>query len=119
MSNLNKSANQFRATRNFFTHLDQALSNPDKHGISGALDTGYGMQYTEATKGAMHIILAGDTLYFTWDGRANAVNVGRPAFDSIFDSARSVYAEILSHKGWVEIVKFPSASGIYPTSQRE
>jgi hypothetical protein len=82
-----------RDARDLFAHLDQALSNPDAHGITGALKTACCIEYTATARGASHIVLAGNSLFFTWKKHAYVVDVGRKAFDGIFDAAREIYSE--------------------------
>jgi len=120
LEQLFKNSNQFRDARNFFTHLDEVLSKPDKHGITGALITSTGTEFTSTTKGAEYIILAGDKLYFTYKARnwnkarACEVDVGKAAFNSIFNSARMVYKEITSFKVHRDTYNFPPFNAIFP-----
>jgi len=105
-------ANQFRDVRNFFTHFDVVLLEPDKHGITGPVLTNCGIEYTNTAKGGLHLILSGDKLYFTWHRKVNEVNIGKKAFDGIFISAMNVYSEIISHK--LHATQYPSPDSIYP-----
>ena len=91
-------ASRFRHVRNFFTHLDERITNLSEHGISGQLETDCGIFYKETARDCFHLVLAGNTLHFTEKKRPIQAEVGRHAFDPIFSAARVVYAEVTSHK---------------------
>lgn len=101
---LYQSANRFRDVRNFFTHLDGVLSKPDRHGISGAFRTSCGIEYTDRARECEHFVLVGDRLHFTYRRNkrdmspAKELDVGKSAFNCVFEAARLMYAELTSHK---------------------
>jgi hypothetical protein len=117
---LSENAGQFRDIRNFFTHLDKVLSEPDKHGVTGATHTNCGIVYTDTARGCRHLVLAGDKIHFTyrrnkWDVNiAKEVDIGKSAFNGIFESARLIYAELTSHKIHAQTCHHTPANDLYP-----
>jgi len=112
LKTLTQAAKRFKDIRNFFTHLDERLSNLSKHGITGAIKTNCGIEYTSTAQGCFHLILIGDELHYSSHGEAKEINVGRSAFDPVFEGARLVYSEITSHK--LHKRQYPTADQIYP-----
>ena len=108
------SVRPFRDVRNFFTHLDEVLSEPDIHGVTGPIKTNCGIVYTDTAKGCRHLVLAGDKIHFTYRRGAKEVDIGKSAFNGIFESARLIYAELTSHKLNAEICAHPPADSLYP-----
>jgi hypothetical protein len=93
-------ANRFREARNFFTHLDEVLTNMDKHGITGAANTGCGIQYTNKARGCIHLVWNSDenTIHFTYQGKAQKIRIEKSVFDPIFVTARDMYLELVVHE---------------------
>jgi hypothetical protein len=91
-------ANKFRNVRNFFTHLDEALTDMDRHGITGSSSTNCGISYGNNAKGCVHLILDGnDTIHFTSHNKAQQITIERKVFTPIFDYTRAIYSELISH----------------------
>jgi hypothetical protein len=94
-------ANNFRSARNFFTHLDEVLTNMDQHGITGSATTNCGIKYKE--KGCVHLVWDGiNTIHFTWKKKVEQVSIEKANFAPIFDTARRIYSEITSHELYSE-----------------
>lgn len=111
---LSESVKPFRSVRNFFVHLEERLSNPDRHGITGSKSTGCGIAYTPAARGCLHVILQGNQLHFTNYGNVEVVDIGRAAFNSIFEKSRDVYATLIAHKLHAHLYSYKSPSSLYP-----
>ncbi|WP_438449469.1 hypothetical protein [Gorillibacterium sp. sgz5001074] len=77
-------AEQFRAVRNFFTHIDSSLCKVSEEGF--------------------HLVLDKGTIYFSYypqDGgnkQTRQKDISAKAFEGIFEIARDLYKEITSHK---------------------
>jgi hypothetical protein len=108
-----ESTDKFRDIRNFFTHLDERLCNLDTHGITGAIKTNCNIEYTTSAKGNLHLILAGDKIYFSDKGEPKEVDISKAAFDYIFINARYVYAELISHKVHAQIYNHAPPENLY------
>lgn len=91
---------RFREVRNFFTHLDEVLTYMDKHGISGPINAQCGLRYTESARACVHLIWDNNsnTIYFTFRKKEWTIRIDKPAFQPIFQTARKIYAELISHK---------------------
>jgi len=59
------SSNKFREIRNYFTHLDEVLSNPSKHWITGSTYTSPVIEYVDTAVDCGHLIFSGNKIYFT------------------------------------------------------
>jgi hypothetical protein len=91
-------ANNFRKARNFFTHLDEVLTNMDEHGITGSATINCGITYKENAKGCVHLVWDGiNTIHFTWQNKVEQITIERSVFTPIFNTARNIYSEIISH----------------------
>jgi hypothetical protein len=55
----------FRELRNFFTHLGEAITDMDRHGISGPMVTDSGIAYAPSAKYCIYLIWENNTIYFT------------------------------------------------------
>jgi hypothetical protein len=92
-----KQANQFRDARDFFTHMDEALRDHSKHGISGPATLECGVQFTANAKNNVYVIWDKNTLYFSFENKQRKVVIDKPEFDEIFNQARELYAEIINN----------------------
>jgi len=106
--------NKFRDVRNAFTHLGEGLINLEKHGVNGPLKTNCGIEYTETAKNCFHLIINDEKIYFTSFKKTNEIYVGQDAYNSIFDIARSIYAELTSHKLMKEIQTYEPVDSMFP-----
>jgi hypothetical protein len=59
-------ANKFREVRNFFTHLDEVLTNMDKYGITGAVKTNCNITYTANAKSCVHLVWHKNVFHFVY-----------------------------------------------------
>ena len=100
-------ANKFRTVRNFFTHLDNVLKNPEGHGVDGPLKTEFGIEYAESAKNRFHLIIHNETIYFTQYKKSEKMYIGRSAFLPIFDAARDVFRELLSETAHEKLSQYP------------
>lgn len=82
--NLFNKAEEFRAVRNFFTHIDSSLCKVHEEGF--------------------HLVLNKGIIYFSYypqDGgskQSRQKDISSKAFRGIFETARDLYKEITSHK---------------------
>ncbi len=97
LKNLYAETNKFREARNFFTHLNERLSNTTKHGITGELSTNCGINYGSSAIGCFHLILIGNILHFTNYGKAEEIDLSRESFEPIFEATKEIYKVITSH----------------------
>lgn len=107
---------EIREARNFFTHLDEVLSKPEKHGISYPTQTSCGIVDTDTAKRNVHCILALDKLHFSYKREACVADIGKATFNDIFGCARQIYREITDFKlpFHKETRTFPPADIFYP-----
>lgn len=113
IQNLYDAANKFRSVRNFFTHLGNVLREPEKHGVDGPLQTEFGAEYTDTAKNCFHLVMHNETIYFTYYKKAEKLYVGKSAFIPMFDAAREIYKELLSHKLNKEHQNYPPAESLF------
>jgi len=57
IENLYDLTDQFRDIRNFFTHLDERLSDLQKHGVDGPCQTNCGITLQNSAKNNFHLVL--------------------------------------------------------------
>jgi hypothetical protein len=95
-------ANKFRKVRNFFTHLDEVLTDMDKHGITGPAKTNCGIEYASSAKGCVHLVWHQNVLHFTYKKEVCEITIDKSIFDPIFQIAKEIYSEIISHKIYPE-----------------
>lgn len=95
-------ANRFRKVRNFFTHLDAVLTDMDRHGITGAINTNCGITYTTTAKSCVHLVWYQNALYFTYKGELCEITIDRSTFDPIFKISKEMYSKLISHKIYAE-----------------
>lgn len=95
---LHKRANQFRDARNFFTHMDEALRDHSKHGISGPQKLQeIGVEFTDNAINNVYVIWHDNALYFSFENKHKKIVLTRPEFDEIFIQARQLYAKIIDN----------------------
>jgi hypothetical protein len=98
MKPLYKPANEFRDARDFFTHMDEALRDHSKHGISGpTILEGCGVEFTEKATNNVYVIWHDNTLYFSFERKQRKIVLTRPEFDEIFNQTRQLYAKIIDN----------------------
>jgi len=103
---------EFRELRNFYAHLDERLTNLDRHGITGEQSTKCGITYTKDAKGCFHLILVGNTLHFSSNGIPMAIDVGKPRFLHILELAKEIYSNLISHKLHRDTSNYPGVHEI-------
>jgi hypothetical protein len=94
---LYKRANQFRDARDFFTHMDDALRDHSRHGISGPATLDCGVESTPKAINNVYVIWHDNALYFSFENKHRKIVLTRPEFDEIFNQARQLYAEIINN----------------------
>ncbi len=92
-------ASKFRHARDFFTHIEQMITNMEGNGISGPQISKSGLIYTESAKSCVHLIWKNKVLYFTKDRREWRTPFNKEDFDSIFEKSKKIYEVITNHKG--------------------
>ena len=97
MTPLYKRANQFRDARNFFTHMDEALRDHSKNGISGPTTLECGVPFTAKATNNVYVIWHDNALYFSFENKQRKIVLTRPEFDEIFNQARQLYAMIIDN----------------------
>jgi hypothetical protein len=107
-------ANKFREVRNFFTHMNEIFTNMDKHGLTGATNTNCGITYTASAKGCVHLVWYKNVLYFTYQKNAYEITIDRSVFEPIFQIARRIYSELISHKINAEKSQYKSVEELFP-----
>jgi hypothetical protein len=108
-------ADNFRNARNFFTHLDEVITNMDKHGITGPATTNCGITYKENAKGCVHLIWDGiNTIHFTWRNKVEQITIETSTFNPVFDIARELYSELISHKIHTEDKDYIQPESLFP-----
>jgi hypothetical protein len=106
-------AYKFRKVRNFFTHLDEVLTDMDKHGVNGPAKTRCGIEYTEAARGCIHLIWQQNVLHFTYRKETCEITIDRFVFDPMFQIAKKVYSELISHKIYAEQKNYRSVEELF------
>ncbi len=114
LKNLRDSTNHFIDVRNLFTHLGERLLQYDKHGITGATKTKYGLEFSDDAEDNLYIVFSEDTIHFSFEKRPMDVDIGKPEFKQIFESAQLIYSEITSHKVHAQLYHYPPVNQIYP-----
>jgi hypothetical protein len=97
ISNLYTQSNEFRDARNFFIHMDEHLSDRQKHGITGPIRLRCSVEFTANATNNVYLIWDKDTLYFSRLNKPNEIVIDKPAFEEIFNQARQLYAEITNN----------------------
>ena len=92
-----KQADKFRDARDFFTHMDEALRDHSKHGISGRLTLDCGVRFTDNAKNNVYVIWDKSTLYFSFENNQRKIVIDKPEFDEIFKQAKLLYTEIINN----------------------
>lgn len=109
-----KQADQFRDARDFFTHMDDALRDHSKHGISGPATLECGVQFGPNAKNNVYVIWDNNTLYFSFENKQRTIVMDKPAFDEIFNQAGLLYAEIINNPVSRESKNVKGSDQIYP-----
>lgn len=92
-------SDRFREIRNFYTHLGEAITDMNRHGVSGPLTTKSGITYDATAQHCVHLQWENNnTIYFTYNKKDYAVVIDKPVYDPIFRTAREIWKEITSHK---------------------
>lgn len=112
IKDLYDAANKFRHSRDFFTHIEQMVTNMEGNGISGPKISKSGLIYSESAKSCVHLIWKNNVLYFTKDKREWKTPFNREDFDPIFEKSKKIYDVITSHKG--PRPDYRSAESLYP-----
>jgi hypothetical protein len=107
-------ADKFRKVRNFFTHLDEVLTNMDRHGVNGPAKTRCGIEYTEAAKACVHLVWYQNVLHFTYSKEVCEITIDKFVIDPIFQIARKIYSEITSHKIYAEQKNYRPVEDLFP-----
>lgn len=105
---------KFRNVRNFFSHLDEVLTDMVKHGVNGPAKTNCGIEYTEAAKGCVHLVWQQNVLHFTFQKKICEITIDRFVFDPIFQIAKNMYSELISHKLYAEQKNYRPVEELFP-----
>lgn len=65
LNKIKRSSNKYRDLRNFFEHIDDRLTDFNKHGISGETNTNCGIYYQENAKECFHLVFDGSSFHFS------------------------------------------------------
>ena len=107
-------ADKFRRVRNIFTHVDEVLTVMDKHGVNGPAKTEYAIVYTEAAKGCTHLVWDKNVLHFTYFEESCEMTIDKFVFDPIFQIAKKMYTELISHKLYAEQKNYRPVEELFP-----
>jgi len=116
ISNLYNESNNFRNARNFFSHMDEHLSNRQRHGITGPLRLRCGVEFTVNATNNVYLIWDKDTLYFSRLNRPHEIVIDKAAFEEIFNQARLLYAEITNNPISQQVGNVMRPDQVYPPS---
>ena len=100
--------------RNFFTHLDERISNLEKHGIDGETNTNCGIRYNSAARNCFHFVIGKGEIHFSDNKEPKEIDVSKSAFDSIFIEARKLYAKLTDLSSLRIRADFESSDTLYP-----
>lgn len=112
--NLYAEANKFREVRNCFTHLDEVLTDMDKHGVTGPVKTNSGIDYLPSAKGCVHLKWNNNVIHFTWQGNAKEMTIDQSTFIPLFQEATKMYSELISHQIHEGMQKYKQPEYKYP-----
>ena len=73
----------------------------DKHGVNCLQRLG-AIVYTEAAKGCTHLVWDKNVLHFTYFEESCEMTIDKFVFDPIFQIAKKMYTELISHKTFAE-----------------
>ena len=110
-------ASKSRHARDFFTHIDQMVTNMEGNGISGPIISKSGLIYSESAKSCVHLIWKNNSLYFTKDKREWKTPFRREDFDPIFEKSKKIYEVITSHNP--PRPDYRLAEGLYPETENK
>ena len=91
-------ANKFRNARDFFTHIEQMMTDMKGNGISGPVASKSNLRYTNTAKSCVHLIWHDNKMYYTKGTKDLQTRIDREAFNPIFEQAEKIYEIITSHK---------------------
>lgn len=104
----------FRQLRNFFTHLREAITDMDRHGISGSMLTAAGITYASSAEHCIHLMWENNTIYFTYDKKEWKVKIDKTVYDPIFQIAREIYRKITNHHNGKFLKQYIPVENLYP-----
>ncbi|OEC58377.1 hypothetical protein [Pseudomonas sp. AP42] len=89
---------EFRDLRNFYAHLDERLSDLKNNGFTGSCETGCGIRYENA-KECFHMILVGNTFYYTSQGKCLKKDIGKRSFRNVLHLSLDILRVLSKDKG--------------------
>ena len=89
-----KEAHKFKEIRNFCTHIDERISNLEKHGIDGIKDTSCGIRYGSDAKNCFHLVVGDGEIYFSDKKKDKFTDISKSAFDPIFKTAKELFNKL-------------------------
>lgn len=89
---------RFKQIRNFFTHLGEAMTDMECHGISGPLVTDSGITYTPTARHCIHLVWDNSTIYFTYNKKERTIIIDKPDYNPIFLTAEEIFRQITSQE---------------------
>ncbi|MGW6663068.1 hypothetical protein [Peribacillus sp. NPDC055009] len=98
LNKIKRSSNKFRDLRNFFEHIDDRLTDFNKHGISGETETNCGISYTESAKDCFHLVFDGFSFHFSDEKKSKERSFTVNDFIPIFEGLEGLYDVLTSHK---------------------
>lgn len=99
ITSLFNEADKFRGIRNTYTHLDEVLTNMDKHGVDGYLLTDCNLEYQHGVKSCVHLMWDDktSTIYYTYHKESFKIVIDKNAFAEIFNLSRKLYSKLLEN----------------------
>ena len=104
----------FIEIRDMFTHLGEALTDMQRHGISGSETTQSGITYSASAKHCIHLVWDVDTIYFTHRKNEYKITINKLVYDPLFQIAREIYKEITCHEIYKGKNKYVPLENLYP-----
>jgi hypothetical protein len=116
ITSLFKEADKFREIRNTYTHLDEVLTNMDRHGVDGYLLTDCNLEYSHGVKSCVHLMWddKSSTIYYTYFKKALKIVIDKKAFAEIFNLSRQLYKKLLENKVDSKAANIKDSSKLYP-----
>ena len=111
---MNDESRKFSDIRNFFTHLDERISNLERHGIDGETITNCGIRYNSTAKNCFHLVVGKGEIHFSDSKEPKEIDIGKSAFNSIFIEARNLYATLTDLNTLNVKADFVSPDTLYP-----
>jgi hypothetical protein len=106
-------AEKFRDARHFFSHMDEALRDYSKHGVSGPATLDCGLHFTANATNNIYLIWENNTLYFSYYHEHCKVDIDNPEFNEIFNMARELYANIIENPKSQQFGEFRNPTQVY------